>query len=87
MRHILSQAIGFFIAAFLGAFAVILAGCVLKGDDYALMLLITEVVLLIFPEFFSEGKLQKNLSKYWNHALIFWMIAMFWWVLYRMQLV
>ena len=87
MRNLLSQTLGLLIAVFLGAFAVILIGCTLRGDIYALMLLIAEIALLVFPEFFPKGRLPKHIDKRWDNVLILWMLAMFWWILYQMKLI
>ena len=86
MKNLLSQAAGFIVAALLGAVAVVLAGCAIRGDVYALALLVVEILFMVLPEFFHEGKLPKKLDDIWSKILVFWALAVFMWVFYRMQL-
>lgn len=75
------------VMVFMAALAVISAVYAVLGDNYALYLLIAQVLILFLPECFTKEKISQKVTAVCFHLLYGWVLCYFFWVLYHAKMV
>jgi len=86
MKKVLSHLASLLGSFLLGIFAVALIGHAIKGDVFAIILAVSEFILMAFPFVCDEGKMSKMVSRIWYYCLYGWFAAAIIWSLIQLNL-